>query len=138
MQPSSHRRWLMAICPLILCAALPALAQVGDLEALPQLSPGQTKAENALWIENALSARFNTSKRVVVADLKGPGVVTMIHFAMPQVLKLNRDLLLRVYWDGEPAPSVDVPLVDFFRDPAGLREEVNTALVNKRRGFNAY
>jgi hypothetical protein len=29
-------------------------------------------------------------------------------------------------------------LVDFFCDPAGTREEVNTALVNKRRGFNAY
>jgi hypothetical protein len=43
-----------------------------------------------------------------------------------------------MYWDGEVSPSVDVPLVDFFCDPAGLREEVNTALVNKRRGFNAY
>ena len=31
-----------------------------------------------------------------------------------------------------------MPLVDFFCDPAGLREEVNTALVNKRRGLNAY
>ncbi|MHC4537960.1 MAG: DUF2961 domain-containing protein, partial [Planctomycetota bacterium] len=33
---------------------------------------------------------------------------------------------------------MDCPLVDFFCDPAGLREQVNTALVNKRRGFNAY
>ncbi len=41
-------------------------------------------------------------------------------------------------WDGEPTPSVAVPLVDFFCDPAGLREEVKTELVNKRRGFNAY
>ena len=29
-------------------------------------------------------------------------------------------------------------MVDFFCDPAGLRGEVNTALVNKRRGLNAY
>jgi len=57
---------------------------------------------------------------------------------MPTVLKLNHDLLLKMYWDGETAPSVDCPLVDFFCDPSGLREEVNTALVNKRRGFNAY
>jgi hypothetical protein len=62
----------------------------------------------------------------------------MIHFAMPQTLKLNRDLLLRMYWDGEALPSVEAPLVDFFCDPAGLRESVNTALVNKRRGYNAY
>ncbi len=119
-------------------AAWPSLAEVGGLDSLPQLSPGRTRSENALWIENALSARFNSSKRVVVAEIKGPAVITMIHFAMPQVLKLDREVLLRAWWDGEPKPSVDVPLVDFFCDPAGLREEVNTALVNKRRGFNAY
>ena len=38
----------------------------------------------------------------------------------------------------KPSPSVDCPLVDFFCDPAGTRDEVNTALVNVRRGFNAY
>ena len=102
------------------------------------LTPGRTRAENALWIENPLTAQFKTSKQVVVAELKGPAVITMIHFAMPEALKLNRDVLLRMYWDGETAPSVDAPRVDFFCDPAGTREEVNTALVNKRRGFNAY
>jgi len=115
-----------------------------DWESLSYLTPGRVRAENALWIENALSARFNTSRRVVVADLAGPAVITMIHFALPQshfgqpIQLLDRSLLLRMYWDGEPNPSVDVPLVDFFCDPNGLREEVNTALVNKRRGFNAY
>lgn len=107
-------------------------------EDLARLTPGRTRAANALWIENALSARFNSSKRVVVADLKGPAIITMIHFAMPQRLQLNRDVLLRMYWDGETSPSVEVPLVDFFCDPAGLRDQVNTALLNKRRGFNAY
>ncbi len=110
----------------------------GGIADLAQLVPGRTAAQNALWIENSLSARFNSSKQVVVAELKGPAVITMIHFAMPQTLKLNRDVLLKAYWDGEKTPSVDGPLVDFFCDPAGLREEVNTALVNKRRGFNAY
>ena len=122
--------------------AVGVLGQAANLDMriadLPQLMPGRTAAQNALWIENALSARFNSSKRVVVAEIKGPAVITMIHFAMPQTLKLDRDLLLKMYWDGETSPSVDGPLVDFFCDPAGLREEVNTALVNKRRGFNAY
>jgi hypothetical protein len=57
---------------------------------------------------------------------------------LPDVRKLNRDVCLRMYWDGETSPSVDVPLVDFFCDPAGLRDRVNTALVNKRRGYNTY
>ena len=109
-----------------------------NIDSLPKLISGRTAAQNALWIENPLGARFNTSKQVVVAELKGPATITMIHFAMPQALKLNRDVLLKAYWDGETSPSIDCPLVDFFCDPAGLRKKVNTALVNKRRGFNAY
>jgi hypothetical protein len=100
--------------------------------------------QNALWTENELTARFDSSRRVVVADIKGPATITMIHFAMPEShcsdkpVKLNRDLLLKIYWDGEKEPSVDCPLVDFFCDPAGTREELTNALVNKRRGWNAY
>ena len=123
---------------------LAARGQVPEIAALPVLTPGRTAAQNALWVENPLSKRFHSARRVVVADVKGPATITMIHFAVPHshviepVAKLNRDLLLTMYWDGETSPSVDCPLVDFFCDPAGTREEVNTALVNKRRGFNAY
>ncbi len=128
---------------LALCAAV-AGAQTPGLEGLAKLTPGRTKAENALWIETPLTAQFKSSKRVVVAELKGPAVITMVHFAYgqsqiaPPHKRLNRDLVLRIYWDGEASPSVECPLVDFFCDPAGLRDEVNTALVNVRRGFNAY
>ena len=126
-----------------LCATSVGAQPVG-LDNLAALTPGRTKAANALWIETPLTVQFKTSKRVVVADLKGPAVITMMHFAYPQSEvsaaheRLNRDLLLRIYWDSEATPSVDCPLVDFFCDPAGLRDEVNTALVNVRRGFNAY
>ena len=127
---------------LCLIAVIVTLGPVGNIEGglsdLPQLTAGRTAAQNALWIENPLGARFNTSRQVTVAEIQGPATITMIHFAMPQALKLDRDVLLKAYWDGETTPSVDCPLVDFFCDPAGLREEVNTALVNKRRGFNAY
>ena len=109
-----------------------------DFTDLARLTPGKTFAQNALWIETPLTARFNSSRQVIVADVTGPAVITMIHFAMPQVLKLNRDLLLKIYWDGETSPSVDCPLVDFFCDPAGTRESIDTVYVNKQRGFNAY
>jgi hypothetical protein len=129
----------LILSSLALGAALPP-----GLEDLARLTPGRTRAENALWIENPLTARFNTTNRVVVADLRGPAMITMLHFALPQshvgepLALLGRELVLRAYWDGETSPSVEVPLVEFFCDPAGTREEVNTALVNKRRGWNAY
>lgn len=112
---------------------------------LPRLSPGRTVSENALWIENPLHRQFKHSKRVVVAEVEGPAIITMIHFALPQRMvakpdeyRLGRELSLRIFWDGEEAPSVLCPLVDFFCDPAGEREQLETILTNKKRGWNAY
>ena len=121
-----------------------AFAEPFQLPDLARLTPGRTRAENALWVENPLTAQFKTSKRVVVAQINGPATITMMHFAYGESAvssahkPLNRDLLLRIYWDGESTPSVDCPLVDFFCDPNGTRDVVNTAFVNVRRGFNAY
>ncbi|HVM47832.1 MAG TPA: glycoside hydrolase family 172 protein [Candidatus Acidoferrum sp.] len=110
---------------------------------LARLAPGSTKAVNALWGENPLAVQFRTTTNVIVADLHGPAEITMIHFAYPGrrdpvTHSLNRDVRLRIFWDGETTPSVDCPLVDFFCDPNGERDWVNTALVNVRQGFNAY
>ncbi|MDE3067440.1 MAG: DUF2961 domain-containing protein [Verrucomicrobiota bacterium] len=105
---------------------------------MAELTPGSTKALNALWGENPLNVQFASTNRVVVAQIQGPAEITMMHFALPALRTLNRDLLLRIYWDGESSPSVDCPLVDFFCDPDGTRSIVNTALLNVRRGFNCY
>ena len=93
----------LSLC--LLCAvAGSALAQL-KFDDLPSLLPGRTAAQNALWIENAPSLRFVSAKRVVVAEIEGPATITMLHFAMPGTLKLNRDVLLKIYWDGEKEPE---------------------------------
>jgi hypothetical protein len=139
MMTTIPRHLLKPILGLVLGFS-PALAHAQGVPVadLARLTPGSTKAVNALWNENPLSLQFKTTKRVVVADLKGPAEITMMHFAYANGDVLNRNLLLRIYWDGEATPSVECPLVDFFCDPNGSREVVNTALVNVRRGFNAY
>ncbi len=119
------------------------LGAFGQLESLPQLTPGRTSAQNALWVENPLSLQFVSSRRIVVAEINGPAEITMMHFAYARAQigngkPLNRDLLLRIYWDGESEPSVDCPLVDFFCDPDDARKVIDTAFVNVRRGYNAY
>jgi len=113
-------------------------ADAADLANLPDLAAPPIKAVNALWVENPVETQFVSSKRVVVADLQGPGRIEMFHFAMPGSLELGREAVLRVYWDGQEAPSVNCPLVDFFCDPAGQYESVQTVVLNKRRGFNCY
>ena len=110
---------------------------------LAHVDSANTKAVNALWRENPLAVQFRTTTNVVVADLKGPAEITMIHFAYPAhrdpvTGSLNRDVRLRIFWDGETTPSVDCPLVDFFCDPNGEHDSVNSAFVNVRQGFNAY
>lgn len=128
---------------------------IGQMEGLAQLTPGRTRVDNALWHENPLSVQFVSSRRVVVAEITGPAEITMMHFAyartqlgqdahrplssqMGNGKPLTRDLLLRIYWDGETEPSVDCPFVDFFCDPDDTCKVVNTAFVNVQRGFNAY
>lgn len=137
------KRYILASLLVVCVQALWAFGQEASFGDLSVLGPGKSGCENALWHENAPEKQFTTTRRVVVADIAGPGEITMIHFALPgratkKDYTLGRDLLLRIFWDGQEAASVDCPLVDFFCDPAGKRGVVNTAMVNKNRGFNAY
>jgi len=108
-----------------------------DLGYLPV--EGETRMENGLWDECPRERQFTKGGKAVIADIQGPGVITMIHFALGAVaLSINRDTILRIYWDGEKTPSVECPLPDFFCDPNGAIERVDSALVNKLRGWNAH
>jgi Protein of unknown function (DUF2961) len=113
-------------------------AHAQSWESLPELSPGRAKAANALWNENPLDVQFKTTNCVTVADLQGPAEITMMHFALPQTKTLDRCVLLQIFWDGETNPSVNCPLVDFFCNPNGVQDNINSALVIVRRGFNCY
>jgi hypothetical protein len=128
---------ILFLSVLLLLVAPNVMAQM-CLDDLPTLDPGKTGMENGLWVETPLDRQFSSAKTVVLADIKGPAKITMIHFAPPMAMKLNRDVLLKIYWDGEKDPSVECPLVDFFCDPAGAQSDICTALVSKRRGWNAY
>lgn len=133
-----------ALCiALLMLSMIPVCAQTPDLvpqfDSLYRLQDGETKQVNALWGENPKEMQFGEGKtKVVIADIKGPGIITMIHFALPQAMRLNRDTILRIFWDGEKTPSVESPLVDFFCDPNGALERVETVLTNKKRGWNCY
>ncbi len=129
---------------LLIVAAMCPSALAADFSGLSKITPGTVRAENGLWIEVPLERQFKSRKAVTVAEMTGPGVITMIHFALPHMsldkekYRMNRDTLIQMYWDGEAEPSVNVPFVDFFCDPMAEREQFETALVNKRRGWNAY
>ena len=54
-------------------------------------------------------------KRATILDVEGPGMITRIWLAIdsrdPSFL---RRIVIRMYWDNESKPSVEVPIGDFF------------------------
>ncbi len=55
--------------------------------------------------------RIEPGETRVLADIKGPGMITHIWMTQP---KGYREVLLRIFWDEEEYPSVLTPLGDFF------------------------
>src|SRR5579875_3177317 len=73
-----------------------------------------------------------------LAEMTGPGVIQHIWITVDQ--KWWRRLILRVYWDDEESPSIEVPLGDFFCNGWCEAANVNSEpiSVNPRGGFNSY
>jgi hypothetical protein len=83
-------------------------------------------------------------KETVLAQIDGPGIIQ--HFWVTVTDRTDkgyfvlRDLVLRMSWDGESRPSVEVPLGDFFANGFGARCAVNSLpiVVNPTGGMNCY
>jgi len=65
----------------------------------------------------------------VLADLKGPGKVTYFYITDDTQVKWYPGLVLKIFWDNEPTPSVQVPPADFFGALAGRTVEYQSALL---------
>ena len=57
----------------------------------------------------------NPGETVTVLNESGPGVITHVWFTIadPELYHLKK-IVLRMYWDNEPTPSVEAPIGDFF------------------------
>lgn len=77
----------------------------------------------------------------ILADIKGPAAIHHIWFTISAEAFYGRKLVLRIYWDGEDTPSVEVPLGDFFAVGHGLnRNLVSIPIVRSSEGraLNCY
>jgi len=81
---------------------------------------------------------LKAGETVTLADIQGAGIIQHIWMTVSE--KAYRTCILRMFWDDEEAPSVEVPLGDFFCNGHGLRYEVNALpiVVNPVGGFNCY
>jgi hypothetical protein len=73
-----------------------------------------------------------------LADIAGPGTIQHIWITVRP--EAYRSCVLRMYWDNEPTPSIEVPLGDFFANVHGMRYNVVSlpVAVNPSGGFNSF
>jgi hypothetical protein len=133
-----------------------------SLATLPIMSNGKTRSISA---ENPTGAKGGGGKEAshlgpsrkgrpclnlkagetaVLAEIDGPGVLQHIWITVTNKTDAGyfvlRDLVFRIYWDGEETPSVETPLGDFFCCGFATHCLINSLpiVVNPTRGFNCY
>lgn len=92
--------------------------------------------------------RIEPGRTFVLADIPSAGCINHIYFTMILPNPLDyRDAVIRMYWDGEKSPSVEVPFGDFFcissctpRQFASLMVSVNPSCREEiiENGVNCY
>ncbi len=128
-------------------AATAAREAAGGALDVATLRPGRTSGfVTAFWNVDRQyrdTPTLTPHSRVTIADLKGPGVITLLRFAhIPQIAQagLLRGIVLEIYFDGAEQPAVLCPLPDFFGDGCNGRSlEFASRFVEKVPvAWNAY
>jgi hypothetical protein len=73
-----------------------------------------------------------------IADIEGPGIIRHIWITISE--KFYRNIVIRIYWNGQKSPSVECPIGDFFCNSWNKRQDILSMPmnVNPDGGFNCY
>jgi hypothetical protein len=86
-----------------------------------RLSPGARSYRVSSWDRTGRNQDFlvlQPGQTVALLDEKGPGRINHLYWTTINGGRFHhRQLVLRAWWDGEPAPSVEAPLGDLFCVP---------------------
>lgn len=77
----------------------------------------------------------------VIADVDGPGIFTRMWVTTDADFTDRdylRNILIRIYWDGEENPSVEVPLGDFFGNAFAYRHHLPMYVGMSSGGYYCY
>ena len=122
------------------CAENPTGARgQGGMATIEQGSAGNAARELGVgWKVNPYVV-LEGGKTAVLADICGQGAIK--HFWITDISDYGRQLILRIYFDGQKRPSVEAPLSDFFAsaDYTEYRQINSLAIcVNPYKGMNCY
>ncbi len=109
-----------------------------------RISPEEGNAKRAAkkhgWKANPY-VFIEPGEEKVLADIDGSGIINHI-WMTPGRDGNDRLRIIRIYWDGETEPSVEVPVGDFFCNAWGSKNQTNIVslpvCVNPLNGFNCF
>jgi len=116
------RKFLAALCALS-CWTPPAVAQAAEPPGGDPFAGAVFRTREARtgrvssWDQtggNADFLSFKAGETKELVRLGGPGVLTHIYVTPGASKAFLRTAVLRMYWDDEQNPSVEVPFGDFF------------------------
>ncbi|MEU4286781.1 glycoside hydrolase family 172 protein [Kribbella sp. NPDC026596] len=87
---------------------------------------------------------LESGETATLADITGPGTIRHLWMTVPDKTAAGpwvlRDLVLRMWWDDDEQPAVEVPLGDFFCNGFGQRALVTSEpiVVAPTGGLNSY
>jgi len=83
------------------------------------------------------SVGIKAGETFTLADISGPGAIQHIWMTPTGHWRFQ---ILRIYWDGEATPSVEVPVGDFFASGWGKHGQISSlaVAVNPGSAFNSY
>lgn len=83
------------------------------------------------------SVKIESKSIFTLAEIKGPGAIQQIWMTPTGNWRFS---IIRMYWDGETEPSVEVPVGDFFANGWGRYAQLSSlaVCVNPGSAFNCY
>jgi len=121
----------------------PAAGLGGSLADLMMPRRGTPKHEGS-WDRSGGNADMrvvNPGQTITLFDYQGAGIVRRlwVTIAPRAEMTIHRQAILRMYWDGETTPSVEVPIGDFFGVGFGeQRDYISLPLNETSGGYNCY
>ncbi|HEX3685752.1 MAG TPA: glycoside hydrolase family 172 protein [Bryobacteraceae bacterium] len=89
-------------------STIPAYARAQNYRALKQSSYDRSGGNEDFW-------PMAPGQTIRVFESTGPGVITHIWFTIAAESRRHlKELVLRIYWEGNSKPSVEAPIGDFF------------------------
>jgi hypothetical protein len=82
--------------------------------------------------------KLEAGETTTLMDNSGPGVIRHMWFTFSETF--YRDIIVRIYWDGQDAPAVQAPLGDFLCNTWNCRQNIlsQPINVNPSGGMNIY